>query len=149
MENCHVWLRVVDNRYERKKELNRFEIWCYRKMLKVKWSYKITNIQVLNRIGNARCLLKKSRTCWTYTAAWKTTKIGNGRNNSWSYNKANYGACKLWNLWENEEESSRSITVEDCCKPTLGLKTLCVHLGKPFFCFVHIHFKLVSFDHVL
>ena len=53
-----------------KRKLDSFQIWCYRKMLKIKWSDKITNEEGLNRTGNERCLhkWKKGRTYRTSTA---------------------------------------------------------------------------------
>ena len=60
---CYVWsialygaetwtLRKLEQKY-----LERFEIWCWRRMEKKKWSEKVTNEQVLERIGEKRTLL--------------------------------------------------------------------------------------------
>uniref|UniRef100_A0A8D8YJ99 Uncharacterized protein n=1 Tax=Cacopsylla melanoneura TaxID=428564 RepID=A0A8D8YJ99_9HEMI len=35
-----------------------FEMWCYRAMLKIKWQDKITNEEVLRRIGSRRIIMK-------------------------------------------------------------------------------------------
>ena len=43
--------------YENWKYLESFEMWCWRKMEKIKWSEKVTNEQVLDRIGENRTLL--------------------------------------------------------------------------------------------
>jgi hypothetical protein len=40
----------------RKIKLEAFEIWCYRKMSKIKWIEKITNEAVLDRIKEKRVL---------------------------------------------------------------------------------------------
>ena len=40
-----------------RKYLEIFEMWCYRRMEKIKWSEKVTNEQVLDRIGEKRTLL--------------------------------------------------------------------------------------------
>src|ERR1700731_1962471 len=32
------------------KKVNAFEMWCYRRMLKISWKDKITNEQVLNKV---------------------------------------------------------------------------------------------------
>ena len=34
-----------------KKRIEAFEMWCYRRMLKIKWVDHVTNEEVLNRIG--------------------------------------------------------------------------------------------------
>ena len=44
--------------------LEAFEMWCYRRMMNIKWMDKITNEEVLGRIGERRTLwksLKKRR----------------------------------------------------------------------------------------
>ena len=40
-----------------RKYLESFEMWCWRRMEKIKWSEKVTNEQVLDRIGEKRTLL--------------------------------------------------------------------------------------------
>ena len=44
-------LRKLEQKY-----LERFEMWYWRKMEKIKWSDKVTNEQVLERIGEKRTL---------------------------------------------------------------------------------------------
>lgn len=39
-----------------KKRIEAFEMWCYRRMLKIKWVDRVTNEEVLNRIGEKRSL---------------------------------------------------------------------------------------------
>jgi hypothetical protein len=40
-----------------RKYLESFEMWCWRRMEKIIWSEKVTNEQVLDRIGEKRTLL--------------------------------------------------------------------------------------------
>ena len=40
------------------KYLESFEMWCWRRMEKIKWSEKVTNEQVLDLIGEKRTLNK-------------------------------------------------------------------------------------------
>jgi hypothetical protein len=40
-----------------RKNLESFEMWCWRRMENIKWSDKVTNEQVLERIGEKRTLL--------------------------------------------------------------------------------------------
>ena len=40
-----------------RKYLESFEIWCWRRMEKIKWSEKVTKEQILDRIGEKRTLL--------------------------------------------------------------------------------------------
>jgi len=55
---CYVWsidlygsetwtLRKLERKY-----FESFEMWCWRRMEKIKWSEKVTNKQVLDRIGD-------------------------------------------------------------------------------------------------
>jgi hypothetical protein len=38
----------------KRKYLESFEMWCWKRMEKIKWSEKVTNEQVLKRIGEKR-----------------------------------------------------------------------------------------------
>jgi len=38
--------------------INAFETWCWRKMLKIKWTDRITNYEVFQRVKAERLLLK-------------------------------------------------------------------------------------------
>ena len=60
---CYIWsvalyasetwtLRKLEQKY-----LERFEMWCWRRMEKIKWSEIVTNEQVLDRTGEKRSLL--------------------------------------------------------------------------------------------
>uniref|UniRef100_A0A2S2QKX3 Uncharacterized protein n=1 Tax=Sipha flava TaxID=143950 RepID=A0A2S2QKX3_9HEMI len=49
---CGIWtISAID-----KIKLEAFEMWCYRKMLRIKWIDKITNEAVLNRIKEKKVL---------------------------------------------------------------------------------------------
>jgi len=39
-----------------RRNVDAFEMWCYRRMLKVKWTDRVTNDEVLTRMGAQRCL---------------------------------------------------------------------------------------------
>ena len=39
-----------------KRRLEAFEMWCYRRMLKISWMDKVTNVEVLERIADGRLL---------------------------------------------------------------------------------------------
>ena len=72
---CYVWrielygsetwtLTKLERKY-----LERSEIWCWRRMEKIRWSEKVTNEQVLAHIGEKKTLLnnvlhKKSQLDW-------------------------------------------------------------------------------------
>lgn len=43
---------------QERQRIEAFEMWCYRRMLKIRWVDKVTNVEVLNRIGEKRCLWK-------------------------------------------------------------------------------------------
>ena len=44
-------------KYTGRKYLESFEMWCWRKIKEIKWSEKVTNEQVLDRIGEKRTLI--------------------------------------------------------------------------------------------
>ncbi|MGP1906500.1 MAG: hypothetical protein ACTS4X_01990 [Candidatus Hodgkinia cicadicola] len=46
---CETWTRA-----EEEKKLNSFEIWCFRRILKIKWIHMVTNEEVLERVGEKR-----------------------------------------------------------------------------------------------
>ena len=60
---CHIWSitlygsEIWTLRNLQRKYLESFEMWCWRRMEKIKWSDKVTNEQVLQRIGEKRTLL--------------------------------------------------------------------------------------------
>jgi hypothetical protein len=60
---CYVWSIVLDAsetwklRKSERKYLESFEMWCWRRMEKIKWPEKVTNEQVLERLGEKKTLL--------------------------------------------------------------------------------------------
>jgi hypothetical protein len=42
----------------KKRAINAFETWCWRRMLKIKWTDRITNDEVFQRAKEERLLLK-------------------------------------------------------------------------------------------
>ena len=48
----------MDPRKNEERVLNAFETWCWRRMLKIRWAYRITNDEVLQRAKEERLLLK-------------------------------------------------------------------------------------------
>ena len=44
-----------------KNKLNAAEMWCYRRMLRINWTDRVTNEEVLQRIGMQRTLIKEIR----------------------------------------------------------------------------------------
>ena len=57
LEHCFIWLRDLDTKKIGAEVSESFEMWCWRRMEKIKWSEKVTNEQVLYRIGGKRTLL--------------------------------------------------------------------------------------------
>ena len=62
MNGCETW-RIGE---AERKRLKDFEMCCYRRMLKIKWTDRITDEEVLERIGERRSLWKslKKRVCF-------------------------------------------------------------------------------------
>jgi hypothetical protein len=54
---------------EEKKRLESFEMWCYRRILKIKWTDYITNEEVLARMNCKRSL-------WYYIVRKRVTMVG-------------------------------------------------------------------------
>ena len=60
---CYVWSIALYGsetwtlRKLKQKYLERFDMWCWRRMEKIKWSEKVTNEQVLERVGEKSTLL--------------------------------------------------------------------------------------------
>ena len=46
------WNKAIEKR------INAFEQWCYRRMLKISWKDRVTNVEVLNRIQTKMHFLK-------------------------------------------------------------------------------------------
>jgi hypothetical protein len=42
----------------KKRAINAFETWCWRRMLQIKWTDRITNDEVFQRMKEERLLLK-------------------------------------------------------------------------------------------
>ena len=55
MYGCETWTIGEAER----KILEAFEMWCYRRMMNIKWMDKITNEEVLEIIGERRTLWKR------------------------------------------------------------------------------------------
>ena len=44
-----------------KARVEAFEMWCYRRMMKIKWIERVSNQEVLRRVGEKRSLLRTLR----------------------------------------------------------------------------------------
>ena len=55
---CETW--TINK--EAEKKIEALEMWIYRRMLKIPWTAKITNNEVIRRIGRDKCLLNNIRT---------------------------------------------------------------------------------------
>jgi hypothetical protein len=51
-------MRNIDLAKNEERAINGFEIWCWRRMLKIKWTDSITNSEVFQRAKEERLLLK-------------------------------------------------------------------------------------------
>lgn len=64
MLHCYVWPVVLYGseawtlKADTQKRLEAFEMWCYRRMLRISWTQKVTNVRVLQRVGRSRELLQ-------------------------------------------------------------------------------------------
>lgn len=54
---CETWTIGTEER----RKLESFEMWCYRRIMRIKWVDKVTNEEVLRRIGEGRELWKSIR----------------------------------------------------------------------------------------
>jgi len=66
LECCSVWIRNWTLGENEERVINAFETWCWRKILKIKWTDRITNDEVIQRAKEERLLLKDRRHSWTW-----------------------------------------------------------------------------------
>jgi len=52
--SCETWTMNAES----KKELNAFEMWCYRRLLKILWTDFVTNATVLEKINKERNIVE-------------------------------------------------------------------------------------------
>ena len=58
MNGCETWtIRKAE-----RKRVEAFEMWCYRRMMNIKWMNRITNEEVLGRVEEKRTLWKSLKT---------------------------------------------------------------------------------------
>ena len=62
---CETWTVEPQER----RRIEAFEMWCYRRMLGIKWEEHITNEEVLNRIGEKRSI-------WNYLTRRRDRLVG-------------------------------------------------------------------------
>jgi hypothetical protein len=55
--NSFVWSKNLDSNKATSNKLNVFELWIYRRILRISWTEKITNIKVLRRMGKEKELM--------------------------------------------------------------------------------------------
>ncbi|CAH2233447.1 uncharacterized protein LOC120627568 [Pararge aegeria] len=61
--HCYVWPVVLYGseswtlKADTQKRLEAFEMWCYRRMLRISWTQKVSNVRVLQRVARSRELL--------------------------------------------------------------------------------------------
>ena len=64
---CFVWSRLLYGTEawtlsaDSRRKLEAFELWCYRKMLRISYVERVTNEEVLNRVGSQRTILNLHR----------------------------------------------------------------------------------------
>ena len=64
---CFVWSRLLYGTEawtlsaDSRRKLEAFELWCYRKMLRISYIERVTNVEVLNRVGSQRSILNLHR----------------------------------------------------------------------------------------
>jgi len=66
LECCSVWIRNVDPRKYEERVVNAFETWSWKRMLKIKWTDRMTNDEAFQRAREERFLLKILKTDATH-----------------------------------------------------------------------------------
>lgn len=61
VECTTLWLRDLGNEETRSRRIETFEAWIYRRMERITWRGRVTNEEVLRRIGESRKLLDTIR----------------------------------------------------------------------------------------
>ena len=126
-----------------KKRIEAFEMWCYRRMLKIRWVDHVTNEAVLSRIGEKRKL-------WHYLTKRRDRLIGHilrhqgitnlvlegsvgGKNcrgrprDEYSKQVQKDVGCSSYSEMKRLAQNS----VESCIKPVFGLKTTTTTILQP------------------
>jgi hypothetical protein len=57
LEHCFIWLKDLDANKISAKIFRELRMWCWRRIEKIKWTEKVTNEHVFDRIGEKRTLL--------------------------------------------------------------------------------------------
>ena len=105
-------LRKLERKY-----MERFEMWCWRRMGKIKWSEKDTDEQVLERIGKKRTLLNNIQLDWSYCEkklppSWCHWRANDGSERSRKKNTAPWWFEKEKKILEAKRGSWRSKKME-------------------------------------
>jgi hypothetical protein len=58
LESCCLWIRNRDHRKLEGRVIDTFETWRWRRMLKIKWSNRIMNYEVSQRVKEERFCLE-------------------------------------------------------------------------------------------
>jgi len=56
LEHCFIWLKDLDTKKIGSKVFESFEMWCWKRIKKIKWPGKVTN-EILEHIGERSKLL--------------------------------------------------------------------------------------------
>ncbi len=82
---CESWVMTKND----KKRIDAFEVWCYRRLLRISWTDKKTNIWVVNKIG-------------TYLTLVKFCKIWLKRTSSYILDRLCEDFMFTWSVWCNK-----------------------------------------------
>ena len=82
--NAAMFLVACDTRFTRevdRKKIEAFEMWIWRRMEKISWKDKITNVDVLKRVNEERSLLKE---------IWQRKQMDTSRAKTWQFSTRDF-----------------------------------------------------------
>ena len=67
LDCCSLWIRNMDHRKNEVRVINAFKTWCWRRMLKIKWTDRIRKDEFFQRVKEERLPLKiKENRCHSW-----------------------------------------------------------------------------------
>ena len=127
--SSHVWMWEVDQKKAECQRIDAFELWCWRRLLKVPWTVKRSNQSIIKEI-NPEYSWKDWCWSWSYStlATWcekPTHRKGPDAGKDWRQEEKRTTEDQIigWHHWLNEHEFEQTLGDGEgqeglvCCSP--------------------------------
>ena len=127
--SSHVWMWEVDQKKAECQRIDAFELWCWRRLLKVPWTVKRSNQSIIKEI-NPEYSWKDWCWSWSYStlATWcekPTQRKGPDAGKDWRQEEKRTTEDQIigWHHWLNEHEFEQTLGDGEgqeglvCCSP--------------------------------